>query len=106
MRYDRAIRIIRTARDLSQKDLAVRTGLAPSYISLIEAGRRTPTESTLKTIADKLQVPKYLLLLLASDPDDLKGISSEQAENLGQQLLGILLSGERETRESESGVNG
>lgn len=39
---------------LNQIDLAGKTGLHQSYISLLERGRKSPTAKTLKVIADQL----------------------------------------------------
>lgn len=39
---------------LNQIDLAGKTGLHQSYISLLERGRKSPTAKTLKVIADAL----------------------------------------------------
>jgi transcriptional regulator with XRE-family HTH domain len=95
MRYDRALRIIRAVRGLSQKDLARRVHVDPSFISLIEAGEREPSTATIGSLAKALRVPVYLLTLLASESHDTRGITSEQAESLGRHLLEVLLEAEK-----------
>lgn len=50
----RRLRQARLARGLSQGDLAG-DDLSASYISLLEAGKRTPTEDVLARLADRLQ---------------------------------------------------
>ncbi|MGF1430814.1 helix-turn-helix domain-containing protein [Kitasatospora sp. LaBMicrA B282] len=58
------IRELRRAAKMSQADLAG-DGLSPSYISLLEAGKRTPTERVVEQIAHRLGCdPKLLLSLL------------------------------------------
>ena len=94
MKYGLAIRVIRSRRKLSQKDLANQIGVNASFLSLLEAGKRQPSTETLEDICKVLQVPMYLLMLLASEKKELKGISSAQAAQLGQQLLNVLLSSE------------
>ncbi len=47
------VRELRLKRGLSQTALAA-AELSPSYISLIESGRRTPTDEALRTIASRL----------------------------------------------------
>jgi transcriptional regulator with XRE-family HTH domain len=96
MNIGKAIRVIRAARNLSQKQLAEESELDASYISLVEAGRRSPTDETIQGIAKALRVPKYLLLLLGSDKEDLSGISTEQADVLAKQLLEIILEPEED----------
>ncbi len=48
------IRQLRIRRGLSQTKLAAVSGFSVSYISLLESGRRTPTERTLEAIAAAL----------------------------------------------------
>ena len=98
MNYGRAIRIIRTARGLSQKDLARRAKIDASYVSILERGTRAPTTRTLEALAEALHAPLYLLLLIASDEPDLKGISTEEAAKLGKQLLELLMNVEAEAK--------
>jgi transcriptional regulator with XRE-family HTH domain len=56
------LRIAREKKELSQADLADRTGLQPSAISHFEAGRRSPSFDNLKRLADALNVPIDSLL--------------------------------------------
>ena len=91
MNYGKAVRTIRAARGMSQKELAERVGLNPSYLSLIESGKRIPATNVLEDLAKALRVPLYLLLLLGSTKEDLHGISEAQARTLGKELLGIVL---------------
>lgn len=63
LRGDRLIKALRKWRDMTQLQLAHRTGLAQGYLSDLESGRRTGTEETLKLIAEKLEVdPSWLVL--------------------------------------------
>ena len=91
MNHGRAVRIVRSARDLTQKQLAEKADLDPSYISLLEAGKRIPSDETLSLLANALRVPKMLLIFLASEKDDLRGLSPEHAEAFGRDFLQILL---------------
>ncbi len=95
MDYGKAMRILRAARNVSQKDLARDAGLDASYISLIETNQRAPSQEALKKIAGVFGVPFYLFSLLASDADDLKGVSETQAQELGRSLLQLLIDGEK-----------
>jgi len=98
MNYAKAIRIIRSAKKLSQQELADKVSLDASYISLIEKGKRVPTIKVLKNISDELGVPFHLLTLLASDKEDLKHVSKSSAEKMGKDLLHTLISLENEIK--------
>jgi len=94
MNYARAIRIVRAAKGLSQKDLAKRAKIDASYVSLLEAGDRAPSVRTVQKIASALKVPMPVITLLASQKGELRGINQEQAAVLGQYLLDILANAE------------
>jgi transcriptional regulator with XRE-family HTH domain len=95
MDYGRAIRIVRAAKGLSQKELAELTGLNGTYISMIESGRRVPSTEALESIAKAMKVPFYLIALLGSDAEDLQGISREHASSLGQELLQLVVGNDK-----------
>jgi len=55
------IREIREKRNLALRELARRAGVSPSYLSEIESGRRSPSETVLEALAGELGVnPKEL----------------------------------------------
>lgn len=93
MNYGRAIRIVRTAYDLSQAELADRLSIGASHLSLIEAGKRQPSLNVLEEISTVLHVPPHLLTLLASDPPDLEDPKNgEQIADLARSLVRLLVS--------------
>ncbi len=94
MKPGKAIRIVRTARRLSQKDLAEKVSIDQSHISLLERDLREPSLKVLEAISEALEVPVYLLVLLGSEQQDLRGISEVQAKAMGQELLRVLLEAE------------
>jgi transcriptional regulator with XRE-family HTH domain len=59
--FGRRLRGLRIAAGMSQADLAT-DGISPSYVSLLESGRRTPTPSTVTTLAAKLGTTEPFLL--------------------------------------------
>lgn len=91
MDYGRAIRTIRAAKGITQKQLSVLTDLDPSYISRIEKNERIPTLETLEKIAKKTKIPFYLLTLLASGEEDLKQIPNTNTYPIAHELLNILV---------------
>ncbi|GBR08491.1 cupin domain-containing protein [Gluconobacter frateurii] len=50
------LRLVRVARNLSQRELAKRTGVTNSTISLIESGDMNPSIGTLKRVLDGIPV--------------------------------------------------
>lgn len=92
MDYAKAFRIVRSARGMSQKELAQRSHLDASYISLLESGRRVPSAATIEALGTALEIPVYLLSLLASEKQDLRDISEADAESLGRHLLNLVTS--------------
>lgn len=52
----------RQQQGLSQRTLAVHTGLSHTYLSQIEQGKRNPTILSLRSIADALHISLYLLI--------------------------------------------
>jgi transcriptional regulator with XRE-family HTH domain len=91
MNYARAIRIARTARDLTQRQLATRVSLDPTYICMIETGKRAPSPAKAEQIMAALNVPPNLFALLGADPDELRGLKSTEAESLARDLLSLLV---------------
>lgn len=95
MNYGKALKIIRSSRNISQKKLGESVNLDPSYISLIEKNKRTPTIETLESIVNFLDVPIHLFFLLASNKDGVKKVSSNKRADVAELLLNVLLSAEK-----------
>lgn len=66
MRFGPAIRLARAAKGLSQRELAAKIDVGPSHVSLIEAGKRQPSISTLESVANALDIPHDLLMFVAT----------------------------------------
>lgn len=95
MNFGKAIKIVRSARNIPQSDLARKVDLDPSYISLIEKNKRIPSTNTLHKISDVLNVPFYLLILLASDKNKLNTIEGAKKTQLAELILDVLLENEQ-----------
>ncbi|MFE0462376.1 helix-turn-helix domain-containing protein [Kitasatospora sp. NPDC058965] len=68
--FGRRLRFLRRQREMSQTELAGGE-VSPSYISLIESGRRMPSEEIAQTIAERLGVSLAEFGVVATtDPDD------------------------------------
>lgn len=92
MNYRLAIDVVAAARGLAQKDLVARMGVDKASLSRLGRSGAAPTTRTLEALASALEIPLYLLVLLASDPEDL-GPTPEVARALGGQILATLIAG-------------
>jgi transcriptional regulator with XRE-family HTH domain len=92
MNYSKAIRTVRAAKGISQKELASLAKLDSSYISRIESSERVPTIEAIESISVALGVPLYLLTLLASEQKDLKNLPEKDTTKIANKLLALLLS--------------
>lgn len=90
MNYGRGITTVRNRRGLSKRKLSALAGIAPSYVTHLEAGTKIPSLLTLESLARALDIPMCLLMLLSSDEEELKGIGTKGAETLGAALLDLL----------------
>lgn len=52
-----AVRAIREALGIKHGELAIRCDMSPGYLTNIESGRKQPSPSAAKRIADQLGVP-------------------------------------------------
>ena len=88
MDYGRAIRFVRSAHGLSQRQLAERIDISPSHLSLVESGKRDPSLKLVEEISVSLAVPMHLLALLASDVGNLD--DPQHADHVAQVSKALL----------------
>src|SRR5450432_2772396 len=92
MTLGNAIKLIRTARKIRQRELALRLNVSPNYLSMLEADRRLPSISFLKRLASKLRVPAGLFLLWAeADKSTLRKRETTQVRELLVRIQAIYL---------------
>jgi transcriptional regulator with XRE-family HTH domain len=75
------VRRLRKSKDLTQSKLAGEIGVDESYISKIEADKLsyTPSEETIRLIAEKLEAdPLQMLSLAKKAPEELKGAADSE----------------------------
>ena len=101
MKYGKAIRICRSVKGLSQKELASKAGIGTSHISLIEAGKRSPSLATVQKICDALDVPTHLLMLLSSEPGDVQTDHLKNLKDISNLILKLLVSSESDKKKDE-----
>lgn len=85
-----AIRLCRSRKQLTLAELAERTGLSESYISLLERGARDPTLSSIEAISRGLEVPVSLLVFLGSDASETSSLPTEVREKLSAAIVQLL----------------
>lgn len=90
MNIGHALKVCRSSKKLTLGDLAERTTLSPSYLSMIESGKRDPTLSSIEKIAAALGVPMPILLFLAAENGELEGIDSETSLRLSAAVLDVM----------------
>lgn len=90
MNYTKALKIIRTAKGLSQQEFAKKVGLSNSLVSRIESGERNLSKKTLVQISKKLDVPTSLISLLSLEITDENKFEVKDMEKLGRVLLKII----------------
>jgi XRE family transcriptional regulator, regulator of sulfur utilization len=94
----RAIAEVRRLRGLTQRDVSTETGLAQTYISLVETGDRIASQATLNKVAGALRVPLQWIVFLAGETPR-KGEASDALIDLDRSTkstIRALLAAEKE----------
>lgn len=98
MTLGNAIKLVRTAKNVRQRDLALELKVSPNYLSMLEADRRVPSVTFLRRIASKLQVPAGLFLLWTEgNATNLSKKKVDQVRELLIRIQAIYLSDVRAT---------
>lgn len=91
MDYSKALKVARAITGLQQRDLAKRSGLDPSHISLIESGRRKPSVAAVTKLCNAMQIPDHLFTLLAAESQDMAHVSPEELSRIAASLTQFLV---------------
>ena len=83
-----ALRLIRIFHDVPQKELAVRLGIAPSYLSEIESGKKQPTLQILERYATEFRMPLSSILFFSEHMDE--GKADRIRLNVSEKVLALL----------------
>ncbi|MDR1230804.1 MAG: helix-turn-helix domain-containing protein [Spirochaetaceae bacterium] len=92
------IKAHRKSRNLTQESLAEMVDTAPTYIAMIESGRRSPSFKMIERIAEAFKIDAPELFSMKSYPAE---SSSEIRENLAQRFDQFLRAAAREIKEKE-----
>lgn len=90
MNIGTAIKNLRQQKGLKQIDFAVKCGLSQSYLSSIEKGRKEPTLSILKQIANALSIPMPVLVFLSLNRDDVAESKQDAYDMLEPSIKGLI----------------
>ncbi len=90
MNISKALKLCRTQRGLTKTKLADLANISISYLSLLEQGKRDPNLSTIQQLCSALNIPASIFMFLASDKNELNGISNELAEKLSFTALQLI----------------
>lgn len=90
MNISKALKLCRTQKGISKTLLAERADLSISYLTLLEQGKRDPNISTINQLCIALNIPASIFMFLASDVNELNGISKELAEKISLTALQLM----------------
>lgn len=90
MEIGHALKVCRSARNISLDELAERVSLSQSYLSMIESGKRLPTLPSIEKIAKGLEIPLPIVLFLAAEKDELSGLDEETIRRLSDAALAVV----------------
>jgi transcriptional regulator with XRE-family HTH domain len=90
MKIGKALKLCRTAKNLSLEDVAVRAGISVSYLSRLENDKRDATLVLLSKVAEALDVPAPVIVFIASDPSELKGLDKETEARFSELALSLI----------------
>jgi transcriptional regulator with XRE-family HTH domain len=65
----KVLKSLRADKAFSQEKLAEVAGIHPTYVSLLERGKKSPTVDTLRQIAKGLDIPTWELIKQAEELD-------------------------------------
>jgi transcriptional regulator with XRE-family HTH domain len=82
----KAIKMIREAKGKSLGVVANESGLSVPYLSLVESDKRTPSLEAIGRIAQCLDVPTDVFLLIGSGENS----SLSSSDDLTERLLGVV----------------
>ena len=99
MSIGRTIQLVRTARQMTQKDLSGRVGCSAGYLSMIENDKKNPSLKTLEQIAVGLDVPVSFLLDMGSEH---KNVQSPEVRDTLSRIHDLLHSLQSLYRQAEA----
>lgn len=90
MKIGKALKLCRSAKDLSLETVAGRAGISVSHLSRIENQKREPTVSMASKIAVALGVPMPIVVYLAADAGELTGLDKRAEKQFADLALDLI----------------
>lgn len=90
MNLGQTIQVLRKKRGLKQGELAEASGLAQSYLSLIEKNKKKPNLATIERIGKSLSLPTPILFFLSLDENDIPTDKKDAYALLASPLASLL----------------
>ena len=87
MNIGKTLKLCRSAKDLSLETVAARAGISTSYLSRLENDKREPTLTLISKVAEALEVPVPVIVFLASDDRELKGMDKKTEQRFSELAL-------------------
>lgn len=92
MNLGQLLKIIRTTKGMTQKDMATLMGISQNYLSLIESDIKTPSVDRIETFAAALKISKDALIFVSSSPPkELSAKDKKDYERLQKNILSLLV---------------
>jgi len=86
MNLGQATRIMRTASGLKQSQIADRLGVTANYVSLVENGKREPSVSFLRQLAEIFDIPVGVFFLWEESGGESRTRGIDQLRDIVAQL--------------------
>ena len=99
VRIGKTIRAVRLMKGLTQKDLAQRTGISQNHLSNMENGLREPGIVFLSKLTQIFDIPMDLFIVLALDPERLKGKEDSILQDFQRLFFSIVDDAKADTRQ-------
>ena len=100
MNYGKALKIARAIKGIQQAELARKAGLDPSYVCMLEKGKRRPSLETIERLSSALEIPTHLFSILATEKVDLNRADAEELTRVGESLARLILTDAPKYRKS------
>lgn len=81
--------MIRVFHDVSQKDMAERLNIVPSFLSEIESGKKQPTIALLQKYGDEFKIPVSSILYFSESLED-GSIGEKTRVSVSRKVLALL----------------
>lgn len=85
-----AVKLCRSQKGWTLRELSKRTGMAVSHLSMIERNQRDASMTAMQALANAFGMPLNVLVFLGADSKELTGISNELKEKLSHAALELL----------------